>query len=220
MGQWQAKEGSSLKSNQNYLISGRWFGVVAESSASHHRPFANIFFYYLSYPYKIRNWRPHHQDLQNGFKSKNWYFWSIRTGSLWGGLAFTLLTHLNYLQSGRWCGVLAASYARYHRPFAYIFLANWAIFMRLKIDVRIKMIYKRGLTWKIDTFSRFERCPFEEDWHYLAEFRSLSYKLIIFWAFPLTIDGDRGLASQSSHGLSAGLCGGRGLDRCLPHQGL
>ncbi len=54
----------------------------------------------------------------------------------------------------------------------------------------------------------------------IKELLGLSCKLIIVELFPLTIGGDHGLSGQGSHGLAAGLCGGGGLDRLLPHQGL
>jgi hypothetical protein len=70
--------------------------------------------------------------------------------------------------------------------------------MRLKIGIRIKMIYKLGFSYNSDTF----------------DFK-LNFEL-----FPLIVGGDHGLASQSSHGISAGLCRGGGLDCLLPHQDL
>jgi hypothetical protein len=51
--------------------------------------------------------------------------------------------------------------------------------MGFKIGVRIKMIYKLGLTSKIGAFGRFERCPVGNSWHLLGEFGPLSYKLIL-----------------------------------------
>ncbi len=42
--------------------------------------------------------------------------------------------------------------------------------MRFKIGVRIKMIYKLGLTFKIGTFGRLEQYPFGKGWHQLGEF--------------------------------------------------
>jgi hypothetical protein len=91
--------------------------------------------------------------------------------------------------------------------------------MKFKIGVRTKEIYKMGLSSKIGIFGRSNGIPLER----IGIFKQIwdfKLQLIIFWAFPLTIDGDYGLASQSPHGLAAGLCGGRGLDRRLPHQGL
>jgi hypothetical protein len=73
--------------------------------------------------------------------------------------------------------------------------------MRLKIGVRIKMICKLGLLK-------------------ILVLLVSSYKLMLFELFPLIIDGDHGLASQGSHGLATGLCGGGGLDHRLPHQSL
>ncbi len=74
---------------------------------------------------------------------------------------FKAQAHPNHLISGRWYGAVAASSASYHRPFVNNFSANWAIFMKFKIGVRIKIICKLGLTWKFGTFGRFERCPLE-----------------------------------------------------------
>ncbi len=70
--------------------------------------------------------------------------------------------------------------------------------MRLKIAVRTKMIYKFGFACNSGTFDL-----------------KLNFEL-----FPLIIDGDHGLAGQSSHGIFAGLCRGRGLDCRLPVQDL
>jgi hypothetical protein len=57
-----------------------------------------------------------------------------------------IVTHSNLLKSEGWFGVVAESSASNHLFFANNFLTNWAIFLRLKISVRIKMICKLGLT--------------------------------------------------------------------------
>ncbi len=70
--------------------------------------------------------------------------------------------------------------------------------MGFKIGVRIKVIYSLGLPNIFGTFDL-----------------KLNFEL-----FPLIIGGDHGLASQGSHGISAGLCCGGGLNCLLPHQDL